>query len=61
MWRYGLARLLKNSNGDLASHTGEVFEELIEGIPAFEVVEQILDWDTSASKDGHTALNLRVD
>ncbi len=60
MWRYSLARLLKNGNGDLTFHAGEVFEKPIEGVPAFEVVKQILDRHSSAGEDGNTALNLRV-
>jgi len=61
MWRYSLARLLKNSYSDLPSHAGEVLEELIEGIPTFEVIEKVLDRHSSASEDRHTALNLRID
>lgn len=62
MWCYSLARLLKNGNGDLPLHAGEVLEELIKGITAFKVVEQILDWYASAKKQARPPpLNLRID
>jgi hypothetical protein len=61
MWRYSLARLLKNCNGDFPFHAGEVVEKLIKGVTAFKVVEQILDRYPRANENRHTALNLRVD
>jgi hypothetical protein len=61
MWRYSLARLLKNRNGDFPFHAGEVLEKLIEGVTAFEVVEQTLDRYPRASENRHTALNLGID
>ena len=61
MWRYSLARLLKNCNSDFPFHAGEIIEKLIEGVTAFEVVKQIFDRYPRASENGHTALNLRID
>ena len=61
MWRYCLARLLKNGNGDLPFHAGEVLEKPIEGVPALKVGKQILDRHPSAGEHRDTALNLGVD
>ena len=61
MWRYSLARLLENSNGNFPFDAGEILEELIEGVPAFEAVEQILHRHSSAGEHRRTALNLRID
>lgn len=61
MWRYSLARLFKYCHGDFPLHAGKIIEKLIEGLSAFEVVEEVLQRHPSASKNGHAALNVRID
>jgi hypothetical protein len=47
-----LLGLFKNLHGQFAADGGEAFEEIVEGVAVFQVVEEGLDRDAGAAKDG---------
>ncbi len=61
MRRNSLARVLENGNGNPSLHAGEILEKQIEGVAAFQIVEQVLDGHASAAEHRYTALNLWID
>lgn len=55
-----VASLLERRDGLLPPHRGELTQKLIQGVTAFEVVEERLDGHASADKDGRPAQDLGV-
>jgi len=47
-------------NRILTRHTWKVIEELVNGLTSFEIVQQIVKWNTCAAKDRGTPEYLRV-
>ena len=52
--------LLKNLDGEIAVHTGEAFQEIIQRLTALEIIEKSLYGDPSPAKNGGSVHHFRV-
>lgn len=59
--RNSYARFLKDCDRHFSGYCWELIEKRVEGIPFFQIVEEILDRYACSGKDWCSALNLRVD
>jgi hypothetical protein len=53
-------RFFEYGNNLLTTDTGKVLEEFIEGVPALEIIDEVLKWDASAGEHRSSAENLGV-
>jgi hypothetical protein len=45
---------------ELAGNCGKPFEEIFQGIPALQIVEQRLDWNPGSTEDRRTVHDVRI-
>lgn len=55
-----LLRLLESGYSLLPGYARKVLQELVEGIPRFEIVEEVLEGDTGSDENGRAPQDFRV-
>lgn len=61
MFQHGRPSLFKGSYGLLATNGREIVQELVERVPALEVVDEGTEWNSRADENRRSAQDLRID